>query len=132
MILFILESHRPLHLGASVDEGAERIDGQRLIVSSGVDVLELPGVAVVFFGVQPANRKPSISLAAFSVYPFSLYWWVGVVLQHAAKIALNGRAVLVEDNSEDQHLAVAEIHRTGPSRKPTNRCRAADRSPSAR
>ena len=67
MVLFVLEAHGALHFGGSVDERAQRIAGQRVIVATGVDILELAGFVIAPFRIRPLNRKPSISLAAFSV-----------------------------------------------------------------
>ncbi len=41
MVLLVLEAHRALHFGGGVNEGAQRIAGQGVIVSAGVDVFEL-------------------------------------------------------------------------------------------
>ena len=46
MVLLILEAHGALHFGRGVDEGAQRVAGQRVIVSAGVDVFELAGFVV--------------------------------------------------------------------------------------
>ena len=47
VVLFVLEAHRALHFGGGVDEGAQRIAGQRVIVAAGVDVFELAGFVIV-------------------------------------------------------------------------------------
>ena len=41
MVLLVLETHRALHFGRGVDEGAQRIAGQRVVVSAGIDVFKL-------------------------------------------------------------------------------------------
>ena len=41
VILLVLEAHRALHFGGGVDEGAQRIAGERVVIAAGVDVLEL-------------------------------------------------------------------------------------------
>ena len=40
MVLLVLEAQRALHLGRGVDEGAQRIAGQRVIVAAGVHIVE--------------------------------------------------------------------------------------------
>ena len=68
VVLLVLETHGALHFGGRVDERAQRIAGQRVIVAAGVDVLELAGF--VSSGARRPGRlkrKPSISLAAFRV-----------------------------------------------------------------
>ena len=41
VVLFVLEAHGALHFGGGVDERAQRIAGQRVVVAAGVHVLEL-------------------------------------------------------------------------------------------
>ena len=52
--------------------------------------------------------KPSISLAALSVKPWSGELLVGEALEHGAQIAGVGTALLVDDFAENQHFAGAE------------------------
>ena len=42
MVLLVLEAHGALHFGGGVDEGAQRIAGQRVMIA-GIDVFELAG-----------------------------------------------------------------------------------------
>ena len=68
VILLVLEAHRALHFRGRVDERAQRVARQRVIVAAGVHVFELAGFVVAALPhPAPLNRKPSISLAAFSV-----------------------------------------------------------------
>ncbi len=46
VVLLVLEAHRALHFGGGVDEGAQRIAGQRVVVAAGVHVFELAGFVV--------------------------------------------------------------------------------------
>ena len=74
MVLFVLEAHGALHFSRRIDELAQRIERQRMIVAAGIDetrTCRSRGKS----SPRPCrqNRKPSISVAAFSVYFFSAY-----------------------------------------------------------
>ena len=57
MVLLVLEAHGALHFGAAVDEQAQRIAGQRVVVAAGVDVLELAGLVIVPLGVRALEEE---------------------------------------------------------------------------
>src|ERR1017187_923752 len=73
VVLLVLKPHRPLHFRAAVDEVPQRIPRQRVVIPARVHILELAGLLIVRSASVPWNMKPSISLAAFSVYPFFSY-----------------------------------------------------------
>ena len=57
MVLLVLEAHRALHFGGGVDERAQRIAGQRVVVAAGVDVFELAGLVVAPLGVRALEQE---------------------------------------------------------------------------
>ena len=57
MVLLVLEAHGALHFGAVIDERAQRIAGQRVIVAAGVDVLELAGFVIAPLGVHALEEE---------------------------------------------------------------------------
>ena len=57
MVLFVLESHGALHFGGGVDETAQRVTGQGMIVAAGVHVIELVGFVVALFGVRALEKE---------------------------------------------------------------------------
>jgi len=67
VILFVLKTHGALHFRAGVDKRAQRVAGQRVIVSAGIDVFKFSGFVVAGSESTPLKRKPSISFAALSV-----------------------------------------------------------------
>ena len=67
VVLLVLEAHGALHFGGGVDERAQRIAGQGVIIAAGIHVFELAGFVIARSASGPLKRKPSISLAAFSV-----------------------------------------------------------------
>ena len=132
MILLILEAHGALHFGGGVDERAQRIAGQRVIVAAGVDVLELAGFVIVALGVGALEQEAFNFVGGVERVALLLVQLVGVALEHAANVGGVGRAVLVDDFAEDQHLAGAEDVGRTPSRTRSSRCPGADRSRAAR
>jgi hypothetical protein len=108
VIFLVLEAHRPLHLGGGVDELAQWIERQRVVVPAGVDELELACLVEFFSASRPSKRNPSISLAAFSVHTLLGVLAVAIVLQHAAQVARVGLAAFVDHGTENQHLAGAK------------------------
>ena len=57
VVLLVLESHRALHFGAGIDERAQRIAGQRVIVAAGVDVLETLRLVIVALRIGALEKK---------------------------------------------------------------------------
>jgi hypothetical protein len=52
MVFYILEAHRALDFGDRVDECAQRIAGQRMIVAAGADVIEFVRLVEPLFGID--------------------------------------------------------------------------------
>ena len=91
-----------------VDELAQRIERQHVIVAAGVDEFELARLVEVPLRVF-AREQEALDLGGrVQRVALLLVELVGVVLQHAAQVAGVGRSVLVDHDAEDQHLAVAE------------------------
>ncbi len=57
VVLLVLEPHGPLHFGRRVDERAQRITGERVVVPAGVDVLEPVRLVEPLFGVRSVEQK---------------------------------------------------------------------------
>ena len=57
VILFVLEAHGALHFGSRVDEIAQRIAGQRVVVAAGIDVFELAGLVISALGVRRPEEE---------------------------------------------------------------------------
>ena len=57
MVLLVREAHRALHLGGGVDELAQRVAGQRVVVAAGRDELEVPGLVVAALGVAALEEE---------------------------------------------------------------------------
>ena len=57
VILLVLEAHGALHFGGAVDERAQGVAGQRVVVAAGVHVVELAGLVVVALGVGTLEEE---------------------------------------------------------------------------
>ena len=51
VVFLVLEAHGALHFSRRVDERAQRIAGQRMIVAAGIDIFELAGFVIMALGV---------------------------------------------------------------------------------
>ena len=132
VVLLILEAHGALHFGAAVDELAQRIAGQRVVVAAGVDVLELAGLVIVAFGVVAFEDEAFDFVGGVERQALGVVKALRVVLEHAADIGGVRGAVLIDDFAEDQHFAGRRRHRWGPSRRRSSPCAGGDRFPAAR
>ena len=109
MVLLVLEAHGALHFGGRVDEAAQRIAGQRMVVAAGVDVVELAGLMIVALGILAIEDETFDFVGGVEGVALGVVQVVGVGLEDAADIGGVGRAVLVDDVAEDQDFAVAEV-----------------------
>jgi hypothetical protein len=57
VVLLVLEAHGALHFGRGVDELAQRIERERVVVAAGVDELELAGLVVALLGVLAGEEE---------------------------------------------------------------------------
>ena len=57
MVLLVLEAHRALNFGDRIDEVAQRIARQRVVVAAGVDVFELARLVIAPFGVETLEKE---------------------------------------------------------------------------
>jgi len=57
VVFFILKAHSTLDFGGGVDESAERVAGERVVVATCVDVLEFSVFVVVALGVSSLEKK---------------------------------------------------------------------------
>src|ERR1019366_6506283 len=105
MVLLVLESHGALHFGGGVDESAQRIAGQRVIVAAGVDVIKLLGFMIMALGLDAVEEKAFNLVGGVEGVALALQELVGIGLEHAANVGGIRRAALVDDIAEHQHFA---------------------------
>ena len=108
MVLLVLEAHGALHFGDFVDKGAQRIAGQRVIVTTGVDVFKLAGLVILALGVFALEKEAFDFVGGVQRVAFLLEKVVGILLEHGAEVGAVRGAVLVDHFAEDHHFAGAE------------------------
>ena len=57
VVLLVLEPHRPLHFRSRVDEAAQRIARQRMIISARVHVFEFARLMICALGIRPIEQE---------------------------------------------------------------------------
>src|SRR5450755_5123432 len=108
MILLILEAHGALDFGGCIDEGAQGVAGQRMIVAAGADVIEPAGFVVVPLGIDALEEEALTLVGGVEGVAILLIDRVGISLQDGAKVRAIGAAILVDDFTEDHYLARTE------------------------
>ena len=108
VVLLVLEAHGALHFGRGVDELAQRIERQRVIVAASGDEIEFTGFVICLFSILAGEEETfDFGRGVERVLLFSVEF-IGVILQHSAEIAGVKCAVLIDDDAEDEDFAVAE------------------------
>src|SRR5258707_5569884 len=57
MALLVLKTHRALYFGGGVNERAQRVAGQRVVVAASIDIFELARLVVGAFRVLAFEKK---------------------------------------------------------------------------
>ena len=79
-----------------------------MIISAGIDVLELAGFVVAALGIGPFEQEAFNLVGGVERVALLLVQAFGIPLEHAANIGGVRCTTLVDDLAEDQHLARAE------------------------
>src|SRR5579862_5248504 len=108
MVLLVLEPHGALHFGRSVDELAQGIERQGVIIAAGGDEVEPHRLVVLLLRILPSKQEAlDLRRCVEGVLLFGVEL-VGVVLENAADVTGIEGSILVDDDAEYQHLSVAE------------------------
>src|SRR6476659_5151258 len=108
MVLLVLKSHGALHFGGCVDERAQKIAGQRMVVAAGVDVLELAGLVVMALSVGSLEQETLDFISGVQGVALFVVKPGRETLQHTPDVARVRGAILVDDFPEDQDFAATE------------------------
>lgn len=109
VVFFVLEAHGALDFGGGVDESAERVAGERVVVAPGVDVFEFAVFVVVALGVGAFEEEALDFVGGVERVAFFFVERFGVMFEDSANVGGIGRAVLVDYFPEDENFAAAEI-----------------------
>src|SRR5438309_11092601 len=108
MVFLVLEAHGPLHFGSRVDERTQRIAGQRVIVSAGVDVLELAGFVIAALGIGPFEQEAFDFVGGVESVALLFMEFGCEFLQDAANVSAVRLSTFVYYIAEDQDFAGTE------------------------
>src|SRR6266481_5719887 len=105
MILFVLESHGALHFGGGIDETAQRIAGQRVVITASVYIFEFQSFVVGAFRFRIFEKKSFNLICGIQGVAVFLMESGGKSLEHAADIGGVGFATFVDDFAKHKYLA---------------------------
>ena len=122
VVFLVREAQRALHLGHRVDERAQRVARQRVVVATLVHEIELARLVIAAFGVAALEQKAFDLIRGVEGQAALVVGFAGEGLQAGAHVGGVGRAIFLEHIAEHQHLAGAkEVGRQPVERAPVNR-----------
>src|SRR5512145_2935432 len=107
MVLLVGEAERTLDFRRRVDETAQRVSRQRVVVAAGRDEFEAAGFAVAAFGIASVEQE-TLDLVRRVRDHFLLGELGAIGLEPRAEVPRVDRAVLILHLTEDENLAGAE------------------------
>src|SRR6267154_1159765 len=108
MVFFVLEAHRTLHFSSRIDEGAQRIAGQGMVISARIHVFKFSSFVVTPLGVRSLKQKSFDLVRSIQRVLLALVHLTGKTLKPPANISAIRRAVLVDHFTANEHLAAAK------------------------
>src|SRR5579862_7566237 len=114
MIFLILKTHRPLHFRTGIDESAQNITGQRVIVAARVYILELAGLVIAALRVGPLKQKTLNFVGGVQRVTLLLVEVIRIGFQNASDVSTVRCPAFVDDIAEHQHFAGSKDVRRTP------------------
>src|SRR5260221_1669735 len=114
MVFLILEAHGALHFRRGIDERAQRIAGQRMVIAAGVHIVELAGFVVATLGVCALEEEALNFVGGVERIAFFLVHVISELFEQAADIGGVWLAAFVDYVAEDQDFARAQNIRRAP------------------
>src|ERR1051325_2871315 len=108
MVFLILEAHGALHFRSGIDECAQWIAGQRVVVAAGVYIFKFFRLMVAPLGVRTLEEKAFNLIGGVERVAFFLVHLFGKAFEDAANIGRIRLAAFVDHIAEDQHFAWAK------------------------
>ncbi len=105
VIFLVLEAHGALDFSGRINKCAQRIAGQRVIVTARVHVLKSAVCMIVAFCIRTFEEETFNFVRSVERVALLLVEIVGVTLQDSANVGGVRRAVLVDHVAEDKDLA---------------------------
>src|ERR1051326_2151349 len=101
MVFLILEAHGALHFSRGVNERAQRITGQRMVIAAGIYVIEPAGFVIAPFGVRALKEETFNLIGGVECIALFLVHFRRKDLQVAPDIGTVWRAPLIYHNGAD-------------------------------
>ena len=118
VIFLVLETHGSLDFGGGINKRAQRIAGERVVVTAGIDVFEFAGLVVVPLRVLALEKESFDFVGGVEGVAFFLVEIVSVTFQDSANVGRVRRTVLVDHMSKDKHFARPKHIRRRPIKRP--------------
>ena len=108
MVLFVLKAHGSLHFRGTINENAQSVVGQGVVIAAGADVFELAGLVKVALGVNAIEKEALDFVGGVQSVALLLEQACAIGLQDGAEIGGVGLSVFVNHFAEDQHFSGAK------------------------
>src|SRR5260221_9233024 len=108
MVFLILKAHGALYFRRGIDEGAQWVARQRMVIAAGVHIVELAGFVVATLGVCALEEEAFNLIGGVERVAFLLVHVVGKLLEQATDIGGVWLAAFVDDVAKDQDFAGAK------------------------
>ena len=118
VILLVLETHGPLDFRGGINKRAQRIAGQRVVVTAGIDVFELAGFVVIPLRILALEKESFDFVGGVERIALLLVEIVGVALQDSSNVSGVRRTVFVDHVAEDKDFAGSKHIRWRPIKRP--------------
>ena len=105
MILLILETHGALYFRSGVDEAAQRIARQRVVIATGIHVLEGSSLMVAALGIRSFKQEAFDLVSGIKCVAFVGINLSGELFQNAADVGTIRFATFIDYLAEYEHLA---------------------------
>src|SRR5258707_3363850 len=114
MVFLILKAHGALYFRRGIDEGAQWVARQRMVIAAGVHIVELAGFVVATLGICALEEEALNFVGGVERIAFFLVHVISELFEQAADIGGVWLAAFVDDVAEDQDFAGAKNIRRAP------------------
>ncbi len=87
MIFFVLKTHRSLHFGGGVNKSAQRIARERVVISTGIHILEFASFVILAFGVRAFEQETFNFVRGIERITFFLAKFVGIIFLNTPRMS---------------------------------------------
>src|SRR5260221_4143850 len=114
MVFLILKAVGALYFRCGIDEGAQWVGRQRMVIAAGVHIVELAGFVVATLGICALEEEALNFVGGVERIAFFLVHVISELFEQAADIGGVWLAAFVDYVAEDQDFARAQNIRRAP------------------